>query len=793
MTALIGALRVSLSADTAKFEDGMRRAQRQANASATSIGKSMGLLKAGVAGFVGGLSVGLLSRVIGDALEYAGSLGEVSQQLGVTTRDLQVFRFAAGQVGVSQEQLETGLSKLTITMGKVAAGAKAPAAALNAIGISADQIKGKDTGEVFRLIADGLQKVTDRSQRAAVEVALFGKSGAMLDNMLSGGSSQINALAAAADELGIVLSDEQIQNADDTADKLEAVKTVLAAQIAGVVSKNANAILGLASALGTLTGQILNFLNSNPQLALAIIGGLLGGRVGGLPGAAVGAIGGAFLGQRMAEGAADGNTDLRFRMEQTRQAKAAYLNAQKGAKRLGTDREVKRTEAELRKQTSLLVSATKSATSSKATIPTGADIGQFLAPAGPKAKAPKKAKEDHTAEDQLRDAKQFNDDLRRAQMDVLQARRDLAHTADEQASLDLQLLDLQKQDQDAELAYQVQLYKLTDGKQGLSEEQAKQLQAQHDTTDALKRRAISENSAAQKARDAAELRDNAYSLQIELLQHEANMARTAKDRRAAELRILDVMKQQERARLEAVIADKQSSELAKKEAQQRLGQLDNIYAGRAEETKQQTMGPLESYLDSLPDTANEVNEALEGIAANGLQSLNDGLVDAIMNSKSLGDMFHNVAQQILADLLRLAMQQATMALFSAFTGGASGSPSVAGGMDFSSFGSALLNVPKFATGGSFDVIGRGGTDKNLLSLNGLPIARVSHGERINIANDDHGGGMAPMSLSFHNDFRGADPSAVAAIRARQDQFEAELPGRVVQAYADARSRHVIRG
>jgi hypothetical protein len=252
MAALIGALRVSLSADTAQFDAGMRKAQSTASSASSSIQKSLGALKAGVAGFVGALSVGMVVGVIKNALEYAGSLAEVAQQLGVTTKDLQTFRFAAGQVGVSQEQLETGLSKLTITLGKVAAGAEAPTKALKAIGVSAEELKGKDTGEAFRVISDALQKVTDRSQRAAVEVALFGKSGAQLDNMLSGGSAALNALTDAAEKLGIVLSDEQIQKADDTADKIEALKTVLSANIASVVADNADSILTLANALGTL-------------------------------------------------------------------------------------------------------------------------------------------------------------------------------------------------------------------------------------------------------------------------------------------------------------------------------------------------------------------------------------------------------------------------------------------------------------------------------------------------------------------------------------------------------------
>jgi hypothetical protein len=74
--------------------------------------------------------------------------------------------------------------------------------------------------------------------------------------MLSGGSKALNELAAAADKLGIVLSDEQIQKADETADKLDALKTVLSARIAGVVADNSSAILGLANALVALVGKL---------------------------------------------------------------------------------------------------------------------------------------------------------------------------------------------------------------------------------------------------------------------------------------------------------------------------------------------------------------------------------------------------------------------------------------------------------------------------------------------------------------------------------------------------------
>ena len=76
---------------------------------------------------------------------------------------------------------------------------------------------------------------------------------------------------------------------------------------------------------------------------------------------------------------------------------------------------------------------------------------------------------------------------------------------------------------------------------------------------------------------------------------------------------------------------------------------------------QRAVGTGAAYLDGLRMDAEEPNAAYEDIAASGLRSLNDGLTEAIMGSKSLGDVFKNVANQIIADLIRIAVQQAIVA------------------------------------------------------------------------------------------------------------------------------------
>jgi hypothetical protein len=157
---ILAEIAVSLRLDTAAYSAGVDKASQRTSQlerrltgfqrSVGGVAKTMAGLAGGlVSGFAAGFGVEALIRATSAALEYAGSLGETAQQLGVTTRDLQVFRFAAGQVGVSQEQLEVGLKKLTVTMGQMAAGAEAPRKALEAVkkGLADQMLAAQSGGE----------------------------------------------------------------------------------------------------------------------------------------------------------------------------------------------------------------------------------------------------------------------------------------------------------------------------------------------------------------------------------------------------------------------------------------------------------------------------------------------------------------------------------------------------------------------------------------------------------------------------------------------------------------------
>jgi hypothetical protein len=213
---------VVLGLDSAQFTAGADKAEKRAQSLGKNIGQALrapldavSSLQGAFATLGGAAALGGLTALVQRSLDYASSLGEVAQQLGVTTKDLQEYRYAASQVGISQEEIDKGLAKLTVTMGQARDGAKKPVAAFQEL----SNILGKDVlenaataGDAIPLISDALSKVQDPARRAALEVQLFGKTGQKLDTLLAGGGDAVNQLRDAAESLGIVLSEEQIAN-----------------------------------------------------------------------------------------------------------------------------------------------------------------------------------------------------------------------------------------------------------------------------------------------------------------------------------------------------------------------------------------------------------------------------------------------------------------------------------------------------------------------------------------------------------------------------------------------------
>lgn len=222
----------------------------------------------------------------------------------------------------------------------------------------------------------------------------------------------------------------------------------------------------------------------------------------------------------------------------------------------------------------------------------------------------------------------------------------------------------------------------------------------------------------------------------------------------------------------------------------------------------QELADLKRYADAYGQTRYAIDRMreIEGVKYRGLDSLNSGIVDAITGVKSLGSAFKDVANQIIADLLRIAVQRSiTEPLANSLFGGGSrsnifssilgavgiGSSNTLGGVSASSqaalnsqaaalavprafakggvFTNQIVNTPtlfRFANGAQFGEMGEAGPEAI------MPLKRGANGA---LGVQMHGGGKPSMRLG-DNHFTikvegGFMPDAVIAV-ARQAGEEA---------------------
>lgn len=770
-SGLIGALRVTLGIDTAAFEAGAKRAKATATETAGGITKAFGGMAGAVTGLLSGISLGVIVAAASRALDYASSLAEVAQQLGVTTKDLQEYRYAASQVGIEQDEMDKSLAKLTVSMGQARDGVEKPKAAFKELSdlLGKDVLKSAATaGDAIPLIADALAKVQDPAKRAALEVALFGKTGQKLDTLLAGGSSAINDMTETARELGLVISDKDIQSADATADKLSELKQVLEASIAKAVSENSDAIYQLADSLEHLIAKVPAAINEMGKFFDYVQRGW--GRVEGVVG---------FLTldnhlkQSGASNFAAGTNDLARRQN--------YGKPFFGDKLSGSvDKYIAGNSHGAGAGTS---DAAKQAAANKA-----------------KAAAEKAARAAEKAErDRQKQTERYNSDMAGLERDRLGAEGDLTTDINARADLELKRIQNDADAYKAELESKVKLGELLPV-------QAHRLEAAKTYNTQLELDIINQKRDDDLAKQALSTKDAGLTLQSDLLSGELSEAKTQAERRKLQMQLLDIEYDRQKAALQSVLQLNSSTQAEKDIATARLAQLDALKGHEAAGIHDSTMGPMEAFGDSLHRTAGQISEDFQQIQVDGIKSLNDGLIDAIVNSKSLGDVFSSVAKQIIGDLLKISLQTAESSLFGGKSGGTGGG--LIGGLlsaiglgGHTLGGSSISNslfkglsqgngIKGLAGGGTITVPNRSGIDTNLLSINGMPTARVNSGEAISVtpANDR---GRGDGGARYY-DFRGVQSADIPRLEAMITKLDRSIEPRSVSAVADASDRRVIR-
>ncbi len=302
------------------------------------------------------------------------------------------------------------------------------------------------------------------------------------------------------------------------------------------------------------------------------------------------------------------------------------------------------------------------------------------------------------------------------------------------------------------------------GSKRYTQAQVEELKAIEERITANKRQAINLQEAEFTQQEELKLKSASIANAEELLQLDSNLARTAKDRRATESRLLDLRMQQEKLALDAIVASRDSTEAEKEIARRRLALLPLLRDREQKSVDRQTMGPMANYLDAIPRTANEINESLENVQVQGLESLQSGLMDAIKGVGSLSHAFGNMADAVIDGLLKIALQQMLIKPLGDLLFGASGGGG-AGGL----FGSLVSGITG-ALGGNKGVTGKanggmGNRGRYLVGEHGpehIDVGGPFHVTPNHKLDNVRGGNSPSMNVTF-GAITSNDPAAVKAM------------------------------
>ena len=178
-----------------------------------------------------------LGEYLNNVAENIDKMVKTSGGLNIPIDKLQQLQYVARLAGVGTDELQVAFRKMALEIGKGQIGDEGVAHMLKAIGTSVDDLKGKDIGTQFEMIAAGIGNISDTNLRAAVSSQLFGRNFTGVLNMIN------QNVAETSDEfkkLGITITEGQgraVEKFNDDKEKLDEIWKGFSAKVVSYLAE----------------------------------------------------------------------------------------------------------------------------------------------------------------------------------------------------------------------------------------------------------------------------------------------------------------------------------------------------------------------------------------------------------------------------------------------------------------------------------------------------------------------------------------------------------------------------
>lgn len=193
-------------------EAGLKKITASAEGAKSALGKMKNDLMAIGAG-VGVVGIG--AKLAKEAIQWDVAVKKLSGITGATAKETSELLAVANYMGIAMEDSAGAFAKFSKNVGaakekmEVArAEGKLGTDIFSKLGYTLEDIQGKNTVEVFKMIQERLRGMKDGAEKTRIEMELFGRTGYQMHAMLNMSAEQMDKVAERAKAMGLIIDDE---------------------------------------------------------------------------------------------------------------------------------------------------------------------------------------------------------------------------------------------------------------------------------------------------------------------------------------------------------------------------------------------------------------------------------------------------------------------------------------------------------------------------------------------------------------------------------------------------------
>ena len=189
--------------------------------SAKDLGKMLGTTAAGFSAIVGALYA-----MTASAGAAADDINTLSKQYGLSTEEIQKFKYATDLIDVSLETYVASIARNIRSMTAYQNGTEATVQAYDSLGVAVTDSNGKlrDSQTVYNEVISALGKVEDETERDSIAMTILGRNAQQLNPLILGGADALAELGEQAENLGLILPQESLDALNAFNDKVDTLK-----------------------------------------------------------------------------------------------------------------------------------------------------------------------------------------------------------------------------------------------------------------------------------------------------------------------------------------------------------------------------------------------------------------------------------------------------------------------------------------------------------------------------------------------------------------------------------------